>query len=142
MRLQCKIFLFFFYRFIYIYILQIYLFYLFIFWLHWVFVAAHRLSLVVVSGGYSSLPCVGFLLRRLLSLRSTGSRHAVAVVVAHRLSSCGSRALECRFSSCGTRAQLLHGMWDLPGPGLKPMSPALVGGLLTTVALGKPSFFF
>ena len=28
--------------------------YLFI-WLHWVFVAVHGLSLVVVSGGYSSL---------------------------------------------------------------------------------------
>ena len=24
------------------------------FWLHWVFVAVHRLSLVVVSGGYMS----------------------------------------------------------------------------------------
>ena len=27
------------------------------FWLHWVFVAAHGLSLVVVSGGYPSLQC-------------------------------------------------------------------------------------
>ena len=27
--------------------------FLFNFWLHWVLVAAHRLSLVVVSGGYS-----------------------------------------------------------------------------------------
>ena len=27
-----------------------------------------------------------------------------SVVVAHGLSSCGSRALECRFSSCGARA--------------------------------------
>ena len=32
----------------------------FIFWLWWVFVAAHRLSLVVVSRGYSSLQCMGF----------------------------------------------------------------------------------
>ena len=30
------------------------------FWLHWVFVAARRLSLVVASGGYSSLRCTGF----------------------------------------------------------------------------------
>ena len=29
-------------------------------------------------------------------------------------------------------------MWDLPGPGLKPMSPALAGGFLTTVPPGKP----
>ena len=32
-------------------------------------------------------------------------------------------------------------MWDLPGPGLKPMSPALVGGFLTTVPPGKPTTF-
>ena len=30
-------------------------------------------------------------------------------------------------------------MWDLPGPGLKPMSPALAGGFLTTVSPGKSS---
>ena len=35
-------------------------------------------------------------------------------------------------------------MWDLPGPGLEPMSPALAGGFLTTAPPGKPqtSFFF
>ena len=35
--------------------------------------------------------------------------------------------------------ELLHGMWDLPGPGLEPMSPALADGFLTTVPPGKPS---
>ena len=50
-----------------------------------------------------------------------------SVVVAHGLSSCGSWALECRLSSCGTRAQLLLSMWNLPGPGLEPVSPALAG---------------
>ena len=29
-------------------------------------------------------------------------------------------------------------MWDLPGPGLKPMYPALAGGFFTTVPPGKP----
>ena len=29
-------------------------------------------------------------------------------------------------------------MWDLPGPGLEPVSPALAGGFLTTASLGKP----
>ena len=29
------------------------------------------------------------------------------------------------------------GMWDLPGPGLEPMSPALAGGFLTTAPPGK-----
>ena len=37
-------------------------------------------------------------------------------------------------------------MWDLPGPGLEPMSPALAGRFLTTAPPGKPwlflSFFF
>ena len=56
------------------------------FWLHWVFVAVRRLSLVAVSRGYSSLRCAGFSLRWLLLLRSTGSRRA-------------------GFSSCSTRAQ-------------------------------------
>ena len=54
------------------------------------------LSLVAASGGCSSLRCAGFSWW-LLSLRSTGSRHA-------GFSSCGSRALERRLSSCGARA--------------------------------------
>ena len=67
---------------------DIYLFkkFLFIFWLHWVFVAARRLSLVAVSRGYSSLRCMGFSLWWLLLLWSMGSRCV-------------------GFSSCGTWAQ-------------------------------------
>ena len=42
------------------------------FWLRWVFVAVHGLSLVAASGGYSSLQYVGFSLWWLLLLRSTG----------------------------------------------------------------------
>ena len=63
--------------------------------------------------------------------------HVGSVVVARGLSSCGSRALERRLSSCGTRAQLLRGMWDLPRPGLEPVSPTLAGGSLATVPPGK-----
>ena len=29
-------------------------------------------------------------------------------------------------------------MWDLPGPGLEPMSPALAGRFLITAPPGKP----
>ena len=65
-----------------------------------------------------------------------------SVVVAHGLSSCGSWALERRFSSCGTWAQLLRGMWELPGPGLEPVSPALAGGFLTTVPPGSPTDYY
>ena len=33
-------------------------------------------------------------------------------------------------------------MWDLPGPGIEPVSPALAGRFLTTVPPGKvPPFF-
>ena len=28
-------------------------------------------------------------------------------------------------------------MWDVPGPGIEPVSPALAGGFLTTVPPGK-----
>ena len=70
-------------------------------------------------------------------VRALGTQ--ASVVVARRLSSCGSRALERRLSSCGAWAQLLRSVWDLPGPGLEPMSPALAGTFLTTVPPGKPS---
>ena len=53
------------------------------------------LSLVAASKGYSSLRFVGFSLRWLLLLRSTGSRST-------GFSSCGSQALEHRLSSGGT----------------------------------------
>ena len=43
-----------------------------------------------------------------------------------------------RLSSCGSRAQLLRGTWDLPRPGLEPVSPALAGGFLTTAPPGSP----
>ena len=57
----------------------------FYFWLCWVFGAARRLPLVVVSGGYSLLRCVGFSLRWLLLLWSTDSTRAGSVVVARGL---------------------------------------------------------
>ena len=43
-----------------------------------------------------------------------------------------------RLSSCGSRAQLLRGTWDLPRPGLEPVSPALAGRFSTTAPPGKP----
>ena len=33
-------------------------------------------------------------------------------------------------------------MWDLPGPGIEPVSPALAGGFLTTVPPGKSQPLF
>ena len=53
----------------------------------------------------------------------------------------GHRLQTRRLSSCGSRAQLPRGMWDLPRPGLEPVSPALAGRLSTTAPPGKPDLF-
>ena len=95
--------------------------YLFIYlWLCWVFVSVLGLSPVVASGGHSSSRCAGLSPSRPLLLRSTGSRRASSVIVAHG-------------------AQPLRGMWDPPRPGLEPVSPALAGRFSTTAPPGKPS---
>ena len=60
---------------------------------------------------------------------------AASLVAEHRLQT-------RRLSNCGSRAQLLRGMWDLPGPGHEPVSPALAGRLSTTAPPGKPRFGF
>ena len=71
------------------FILKIFLFvflfiYLFIYlWLCWVFISVRGLSLVAASGDHSSLRCAGLSLSWPLLLRSTGSRSAGSVVVAH-----------------------------------------------------------
>ena len=52
-------------------------------WLCWVFVSVRGLSLVVASGGHSSSWCAGLSLSWPFLLRSTGSRHAGSVIVAH-----------------------------------------------------------
>ena len=56
---------------------------------------------------------------------------AASLVAEHRLQT-------RRLSSCVSRAQLLRGMWDLPRPGLEPVSPALAGRFSTTAPPGKP----
>ena len=57
---------------------------------------------------------------------------AASLIAEHRLQT-------RRLSNCGSRSQLLRGMWDLPRPGLEPVSPALAGRFLTTAPPGKPS---
>ena len=44
-------------------------------------------------------------------------------------------ALEQGLGSCGTQA--LGASWNLPGPGIKSMSPALAGEFLSTVPAGR-----
>ena len=53
-------------------------------------------------------------------------------------SSCGSQALDGRLNSCGPWAQLPIGIWDLPGSGIKPVTPALQGEFLTPGPPEKP----
>ena len=79
----------------------------FYFCLHWVVLAARRLSLVVANGGYCLVA-----VRRLL--------FAVTSLIAER-----------GLSSCGSWALLLCGMCNLPGPRIKPVSRALAGEFLT-----------
>ena len=40
--------------------------------------------------------------------------------------------------SCGTQPLVFRGVWDLPGPGIEPVSPALVGEFFTTEPQRKP----
>ena len=56
---------------------------------------------------------------------------AASLVAKHRLQT-------RRLSNCGSRAQPLRSMWDLPRPGLEPMSPALADRFSTTAPPGKP----
>ena len=55
--------------------------------------------------------------------------------------SCSSQALEHKLNTCGSWADLLLGMWDLPRPGIEPVSPALAGRFFTTESPGKPLNF-
>ena len=56
---------------------------------------------------------------------------AASLVAEHRLQT-------HRLSNYGSWAQPLRGMWDLPRPGLEPVSPALAGGFSTTAPPRKP----
>ena len=79
-----------------------------------VFCCACGLSLVVAGRGCS-------LLQLLLAVAS--------LVAEHRLQSAWASVVAVlRLHRCGVWAQLLPGMWNLPGPGIKPMSPALTSG--------------
>ena len=57
----------------------------------------------------------------------------------HVGSAAAARALARWLSSCDEPAQSSCGIWDLPRPGVEPMSPVLAGGLFTTEPAGKPN---
>ena len=69
-------------------------FYLFIYlWLCWVFVSVRGPSPAVASGDHSSSRCAGLSPSQPLSLRSTGSRRAGSVTVAHGPSRSAARGI-------------------------------------------------
>ena len=55
-------------------------------------------------------------------------------------SCCGSQTPEHRLSSWLSWAKLLLGLWDRPGSGIEPVSPALAGWFFTTEPPEKPQF--
>ena len=85
----CIVFFFNFYFILFVYI-----------WLHWVFDAAHALFSSCGEWGLLFVAVHGLL----IAVASLVAEHKAAVVVARRLSSCGSWALEHRLSSCGAQA--------------------------------------
>ena len=82
---------------------------------------------------------------RARAFSSCGKRGPLFIAVRGPLTIAASLAAEHglqtrRLSSCGSWAQLLHGTWDLPRPGLEPVSLALAGRFSTTAPPGKPFF--
>ena len=96
--------------------------YLFIYLcLCWVFVSVWGLPLVAASGGHSSSRCAGLSLSQPLLLRSTGSRRAGSVIVAHRPScsvACGI------FPDQGSNPCLLH--WQADSQPLRHQGSPLI----------------
>ena len=80
----------------------------------------------MASGG-SSLAVVLGLLIAVNSVEHRFSGVQASVVAAHGL------------SGHGTQTSLLRSMWNLPGPGIKPMFPALAGRFPITGPPGKSS---
>ena len=101
---KTKYFILFFYSFIYL-------------WLHWVFVAMCRLSLVAVH----RLWALGLQYRGLIA--------------------CGSQALGCAGFSNWHVGLVTPQHIESFRPGIKPMSPALLGGFLSTVSARKSQIF-
>ena len=76
-----------------------------------------------------------------LQVQRAGLLFAAIVVQASHCSgfSCyPALSIERRLRSHGAQVQLLHGTWDLPGPGIEPLGPALAVGFLTTRPAEKP----
>ena len=91
-------------------------------WLRWRggrAAALHRSSWTSHCGGFSCCGAVS---------RACGLQHSSMWV-----STCGVRVPgHTGFTGCGACAQGLRSLWNLFGPGIEPVSPALAGGFLPT----------
>lgn len=109
--------------------------FIFAFWLWWISVAAHALSVAVGSGsercadsrgGFSCCPAQA---QGAQAAQAQGAQASVAV--------------PCELSGCRAGAWLLRGTWDLSGPGIRlAYLIALQGGFSTTGSPGKPGSWF
>ena len=98
------------------------------FWPCWVFISLSGLSPAVASRARVFV--------RVLKLLISGEKNHLSFVGASLAVEQGSR--ELRLSCCGLdRAQLLLGTWNLPRPGIEPVSSAIAAGFLPTVSPGK-----
>ena len=88
-------------------------------------------SLVVVRGLVAVAPLV---------VKHGLSGTWASVLAARGFSGC--EALEHRLSTCGAQAWWLCGLWNLPGLGLEPASPALAGRSLSPGPPGKSLFCY
>ena len=89
----------------------------------WAFSSCSEQGLLLIGVGGSSL-------QWLLLLWATGSRHV-------GFSSYTSQALEPRLNGGGARASLPLITWNLPRPGVEPVSPAFTGRFFSAVSPGK-----
>ena len=100
-------------------------------------VALRRLSLAVMSRGYSSLRCMGshrsgFSCRRAQAFGRMGS--LMGSVVA-------AQSSRKRLRRCRAWAKLLRGMWNLLGPWIGPLSSALAGRFPTHCTIREVHHF-
>ena len=106
-----------------------------LFWLPWVCVAGHRLSLVAAGRGSSRLCCSGSSLRCLL-FRSLGCRRAGSVVVLHGLS-CSTACVI--FPDEGSNPCHLH--WPVDSYPLCHQASPCMPFYWAAIHLGKPCGF-
>ena len=86
--------------------------------------------------------CTGFSL--VAASRGSIAVHQFLIAVASLVTENGfyctwaSVVVACGLITAVAWAYLLCSMWDLPRPGIKPMSPALAGGFFTTERPEEP----